>query len=553
MGFLVYLLPWFVQRHWKSAVGFGLLGAVLVWLERWLLAPADTFWGLALGLAVNAFLSTLPGLLLAVARKNLGGRPGLILSGLKVGIAVLIPLALWVTTGALFRAQDYYQMGHVKVAQSGAEALSEADIHAIVVVPEETARNKARQVVGQYGSQFRVGNFYLQRYQGQLIWAAALEPDSWLTQLNAGTSPGYVIVSATDETAPARLVTGYKMKYTQDGFFGQWLPRAIRSKYPDAVFSEFSFELDEQGRPYWVGSAAHYEIGLNAARVDSVILVDPETGDSQRVPLSEMPDWVDQAVPEHLAADYAHWWGQYELGFWNAQFTQRGVKKLTNVSSEGRSMVGVNGTTGHFYYFSGMTSSNSKDTSLIGYMLVDARTGEMIFHQVPGISSEENIGRVVENEFKAQKYVAGYPLPYNIYGRFTWVVPVLDSHENGQLMAVALVSEDATTVASGKNLTDALRLYKARMSGKKGAGPTDTATLLKLSGTVDRIAQATDQGTSVYYMVLVEKPGKVFTAPLGLSPHLTVTKPGDKVVLEYAETNEVLVPVTGFHNLELER
>ncbi|HEY3367070.1 MAG TPA: hypothetical protein VGK74_18610 [Symbiobacteriaceae bacterium] len=170
---------------------------------------------------------------------------------------------------------------------------------------------------------------------------------------------------------------------------------------------------------------------------------------------------------------------------------------------------------------------------------------------MPGISSEENIARVVENEFKAQKYSAGYPLPYNVYGRFTWVVPVLDSPGNGQLMSVSLVSADAGTVSSGKNMPDALRQFKARMSGAKGAGPTDTAKLVKVEGTVARISPATDQGTSMYYLILTSMPGKVFTAPLGMSPYLPVTKPDDKVALEYADTTETLVPVTSFRNLNL--
>jgi hypothetical protein len=559
MGFLIYWAPWCVQRTWRAAVVSAVVGALVVWFERWLIAPADTFWGLAIGLAVNLIMSAI--LSLGALRPTalptkvvpLIRGTGLLLTGAKLLVGVLIPIALWAASGGLFRSSDYYQMGRVSVQSSPTDALAETDIHAIVVVPEETAKNKARQVIGQYGSQFQLGKFYLQRYKEQLVYVAVLEPTSLFTQWSAGVSPGYVLVSATDETAPAQLVTGYKIKYTEQGYWNQWVNRVVRSRYPTAVLGEFSFELDEQGKPWWVGSGAHYEVGMVAARVDQAIVVNPETGESQSYKLSEVPEWMDQVIPESLAASYTTWWGKYGSGFWNAVFTQRNVKVITNVATGQHLMAGVNGKNGHFYYFSGMTSSNGKDTSLIGYMLVDGRSGTMIFQQVPGISSEENIVKVVQNEFKAQRYVSGYPLPYNIYGHFTWVVPVLDSTENGQFMSVALVSADATTIASGKTMTDALRQYKVRMTGKKGPGPTEQAAATKLSGVVERVAQATDQGSSIFYLVMTDRPGKVFTAPLSISPHLAVTKPGDHVVLEYSETNELMVPVTTFHNQDLEK
>jgi hypothetical protein len=551
LGFLIYVAPWFAQRTPMRAVVFGIFGALLVLIERWLTVPADTGWSLALGFVFNAVLSTVLGAGLSLIKRQPLTLASKLTTFGKLGLVVLILLAMMLSSMPLFRAGSYYRLGNVQVKQDGSDAFSEIDINSIVVVPLETAQNKARQVVGQFGSQFSLGNFYLQRFQNQLVYVAPLEPNDIWAQWNAGTSPGYVTISATDSSAPAKLVTGFKLKYTQQSFLNQWVDRRARSAYKEPLFIEFSFELDEDGKPFWVGSAGHYAVGTDGIKVDQAVVVDAQSGAVASYPLDKLPDWIDQAIPEANAAQYTEWWGLYGGGYWNSVFTQRGVKKLTHTGSTGRSMVGVNGADGRFRYFSGLTSPNPKDTSLVGYMLVDARTGAMTFHQVPGVSSEENITRVVENEYKAQKYVAGYPLPYNIYGRFTWVVPVLDSHDNGQWMGVALVTEDASTVVTGKSLPEALRLFKARMSGVNGAGPTATAKTEQFAGTIERIAQATEQGTSVYYMVLTEKPGKVFTAPLGLNPHLTVTRPGDKVALEYADTGEGLIPVTAFRNLNL--
>ncbi|HEY3367071.1 MAG TPA: hypothetical protein VGK74_18615 [Symbiobacteriaceae bacterium] len=372
MGFLVYLLPWVVQRRRKTAVIAGLVGVLIVAYERWQIVPADTGWTLMAGFAVNAVLSAVFGLVASIRTTD---RVGFLMFAGKLAAAAVLGLALLGASAPMFHARQYHALGGVTVKAAGSEAFSDIDITELVVVPQETARNKARQVVGQYGSQFSIGKFYLQKFKGDLVYAAVLEPTGLFTQMSAGASPGYVVVSATDQSAPAKLVTGFSFRYTEDGFWGHWLPRYVRAQFPAKVFSEFSFELDETGRPFWVGSAGHYAIGVGAVKIDSVIVVDPQTGEATLYPLDRIPDWIEQAVPEEVAAAYARWWGEYELGWWNSVLTQRGVKVLTEVTSAGRQMVGVNGADGKFRYFSGMTSPNKSDTSLIGYMVIDSALG----------------------------------------------------------------------------------------------------------------------------------------------------------------------------------
>ncbi len=553
IGFLLYWLPWPLQRTMRRAVGFGLLGAVIVFLERWLILPADTPWNLALGLALNALLAALISNLPfeMVEKKAHINRAEVRALTVKVGTGLLILIATWTVSSPIFHASSYQQTGQIKALPAAPNVFDEIDIHSLVLVPEETARNKAMQVVGAHGSQFSLGEFYLQRVNGQLVWISPLEFAGLFAQFSAKVSPGYVSISATDPLAGAKLVDGQQFRYMEDGFFGQSVYRHVRSLYPEKILMEASLEVDDAGKAYQAVSAGHYTVGRGAAVVDGVILVDAASGESQYYALADVPAWVDQVVPANVAAEYITWWGKYSSGWLNSLFGKRDVKIPTEVTSGARIMAGVNGPDGQFYWFTGLTSPNPQDNSLIGVALVNARSGEAEFVPVASVASEEYVVSAVESRYKAERYGSGYPLPYTIYGQFTYVAPVVDTN-NGQWQAVAFVSGDGSRMGVGRDLDEALRQYKSELGRRVGTAPGDQAKMAQISGTIERIAPVTERESVVYYVVLKEAPKKVFLAPIGLSPYLPVSQPGDPVRMQYAETGETLVPATSFSNPALE-
>lgn len=42
------------------------------------------------------------------------------------------------------------------------------------------------------------------------------------------------------------------MKYTTSDHFNRNIYRHLRFKYPTYIFNDLSFEVDEEGTPYWV-------------------------------------------------------------------------------------------------------------------------------------------------------------------------------------------------------------------------------------------------------------------------------------------------------------
>ncbi len=142
------------------------------------------------------------------------------------------------------------------------------------------------------------------------------------------------------------------------------------------------------------------------------------------------------------------------------------------------------------------------------------------------------------------------PILYNVYGKMVSIVPVLGaSHTyNG----VAIVELDNLQVVYGKDQYIALREFqqKISMSGQQIA-PNTQHSQRTLEGEVARFASETKtQGTM--YFILVNNQNRLFTGSSQLSPKLPLTQAGDKVKIEFIETDEDVVTMMAFDNLNLQ-
>ena len=491
-------------------------------------------WIVGILLIVDFFLWSEEGSLLQIVN----GVIGLVLVVSFLYMTIIYPHTIY---GELFSLVQ----GEVKE-----ERLESMDIEHIPVVPLEYAKYKGEKVLGQVKnySFYEVGHYSKQKIDNELYWVAPIVFEGYFSSRKAGTIPGYIKVSAEDEKRQPELVTGYEMKYVPSAYFGNNLYRIVRKKYPEIVIMEASFEPDENGKPYYAVTYGHYKNYRNGHKVDGVIMFDPVTGKMKDYKMDEVPDFVDQTIPLDVAEDYNIYYGEYKHGFKNRFFTKRDIHSPTGWES-GEEVVGVFGPNGRMYWFTDHTTSSNESTSMVGYSLMDARSGEFTYYigsrgYLNGYAALE----AVNKSFEKDKWFGTQPILYNIYGQDTWVIPVIDG--NGLLRSISLVHAESGSVTYSSNKRKLFEQYKNMLATnqiKSDNIPTNISELKEIEGTVLRVEKiSTPEGTIV--KVLLIDSDKIFNIDGDLIPYSLFTKEGDRVSIKYIDNEESNVTVREFKN-----
>ena len=72
------------------------------------------------------------------------------------------------------------------------------------------------------------------------------------------------------------------MRYMPSALFNERLERKLRFLYPTEIFDEISFEVDNEGNPYWIVPTVKYKgIGIRK-EIAGVIIFDPITGKANK-------------------------------------------------------------------------------------------------------------------------------------------------------------------------------------------------------------------------------------------------------------------------------
>ncbi len=251
-----------------------------------------------------------------------------------------------------------------------------------------------------------------------------------------------------------------------------------------------------------------------------------------------------------MAEQHNDWFGRFVHGYWNSLFTKRDMHLPTQW--EGVSDVfGVVGPDARFYWFTGHTAAAGRDDSLMGYTMMDGRTGEITYYRY-AVGFFNEAAAVSSVNAAVADFVGWHgaqPLLYNLYGAEAYVVPVLS--DTNILKAVGIVNARTGRTIVEPTLLKAVLAYKQYLGQGIGAViPTDVAFLQSLEGEVLRVGAATTEGTTLFYFRL-EGSNRIFTATATLSPHVALTQPGDRVAIAYLDTAEEVVPLATFRNLEM--
>ena len=464
------------------------------------------------------------------------------LSAVIIAVPWILIVAVMVLCSVFFQWKVYRdQLGEPEIKKFDNEVQA-IDVAQIPIVDENLALQLAQKKLGErpaLGSQVALYSATIQMVDGELVWVVPLYHSGffkWLTNLSG--TPGYIVVSATN-TNDVRYVEGYKIKYHPGSYLLFDITRKVRFG-PGLMtgITDYSFELDDEGQPYWAISTYKNSRGFSLPEADGIILLNATTGQMDRYGMDEVPEWVDRVQPEDFVLTQIANRGNYVHGIFNF------ANKDKYRPSEGHNIVYNNG---RCYLFTGLTSVGADD-SAIGFIMVDMVTKEPIMYEMSG-ATEEAAQRSAEGRVQDLKYRATFPIILNIDSQPTYFMTLKDNI--GLIKQYAFVSvTNYSTVGTGESVSAAMRDYenKLRSDGVTTIGKLG-GVVEQLEGTILRISGEYSGGNTVYKFLLSEKPDILFIAESTAGAELALTQPNDKIQVEYSLSSDGTAEVTSFDNL----
>lgn len=470
----------------------------------------------------------------------------LIILGVLLVYIVILPIG----SSKMLRTQAHQQLiGKVDSGDKISNHIAPISLDEIRVVDEDLAYLLGDKILGSQpalGSQVQLGEFYIQKMNNQLYWVAPLLHSGFFKWLNnqEGTA-GYVMVSATNER-DVRLVQNVagkeiKIKYQPNAYFGSEIHRHIyMNGFSTVGLTDFTFEIDDTGKPYWVVTKYAKKIGFSGDDATGVVIVDAQSGAIQEYDLQHVPAWVDRVQPIHIVEEQLNDWGEFVHGYWN--FSNANKLQITE------DMTLVYGKDNKSYWYTGLTSVG-KDESAVGFVLVDTRTKKATFYKQSG-ATEYAAQSSAQGKVQEKGYVASLPIPYNINNIPTYVMTLKD--KGGLVKMFAMVSiHDYTIVGVGNTMRETLMAYKNayNMSGNNIKAESNTSQK-KIISEVTRIQNDVKNGNSYYYFTVKDYP-KIFVGSSQLSNQLPITRVGDGVEISFDVDNEEVIDVSSFKNTSI--
>lgn len=470
-----------------------------------------------------------------------------------IGIAILYAFVLpFFTSHPVFRNEEYRNLiGKVTNGDKLTNHIAPISMNEIRVVDESLAYLLGEKILGSQpalGSQAQLGEFFIQKVNGKLYWIAPLEHSGFFKWLNnkKGTT-GYVMVSASNER-DVKLVQEVNgkpifLKYQQEAYFQSNLHRYLYfNGYNTVGLTDFSFEIDDAGVPYWVVTKYKKQVGFSGNDATGVVVVNAQNGDIKEYSIKNTPSWVDRIQPISFIKDQLNDWGEYVKGYWN--FSNENKLQITE------DLTLVYGKDNKSYWYTGITSVG-KDESAVGFVLVDTRTKQTTFYKQSG-ATEIAAQSSAQGKVQEKGFVASLPIPYNINNIPTYVMTLKDN--GGLVKMYAMVSiSDYTIVGTGNTMREALTAYRTAFNSSGNKINLDSKSAKKVvESTIIRIQNDVKNGNSFYYFTVKDYPN-IFVGSSQISNQLPITAVGDLVKISFDIDTEEIVDVSTFENISLKK
>ena len=420
--------------------------------------------------------------------------------------------------------------------------IEQADYSTIPFIDRDSAvllGNRTMGTMADYVSQFEISDLYSQiNYQDAPVRVSPLnyaDVFKWWSNHNTGI-PAYVIVNmSTQDTQIVRLED--PIYYSDSDPFFNNVDRHVQLSHPFYIFGEKSFEIDDNGKPYWIYPVIDYTVGLfGGETVSRVVLCDASTGECQDLAIDEVPQWVDRAYPADLLIQQYNWSGALSGGWINSWLGQSGVKQTTP-GSDGQLGYNYIAKDDDVWVYSGVTSATA-DNSIIGFVLINQRTAESKFYPVAG-ATEESAMSSAEGQVQNLKYESTFPLLINVDNQPTYFMALKDNA--GLVKKYAMIDiQRYQNVAVGDTLEETEKSYKKLLRANGVSTDDDSGKATKTdgtaTGTVSLISPVVLDGNSHYY-VMLNGDGTLYDCPVANVVDIVRFKEGDSVTLTVSGDN----------------
>lgn len=538
----------------RALVALSVVALLVLAVSYWWFHPAlnirsTQVWNWILIICVLAFFS------LSVAAVRSFKRAKLFRALRLLPAAVVAVFLVGLLMGAPFIPGNAARYASVLKTTEGvfSEDIEQVDYSEVPVIDRASAAllgNRAMGSIPEYVSQFEISPAYSQiNYQGRPVRVSPLvyaDLFKWFSNRDQGI-PAYVLVDMVTQQAEV-VKLDQPIKYSESEPLSRNIDRYVQLKYPTYMFDSKSFELDDEGSPWWVFPVQKRTIGLfGGETIARVVLVNASSGETQDYAIEDCPDWVDRAYPSDLLVRQYNWSGAYQSGWLNSWLGQQGVVHVSSTAStagDGSADVGYNyiAQGKDIYLYAGVTSVTA-DNSNVGFILVNQRTGESHYYPVAG-ATEESAMASAEGQVQDLGYHSTYPLLLNVSGQPTYFMSLKD--DAGLVKMFAMINvERYQNVAMGDSVAECQENYLAMLSGDgvlSDAEAQAAGVQQEVSGKIATIAQAVIDGNSHFYVTL---EGDDAIYDFALPKQLAIVKygVGDEIAFSHTDKKGGVVPV----------
>lgn len=470
---------------------------------------------------------------------------------LIIPVAVLVVGAIgWLLSQSFFpgNAAKYASILQTESLDFATD-IEQVDYSEVPVIDRDAAEilgDKQMGTISEYVSQFEVDSLYSQiNYNGSPVRVSPLnyaDLFKWLTNREEGI-PAYALVNmTTQETQIVRIsdidgAEGQGIKYSASEPLARNIDRYVQLKYPFYMFDEKSFEIDENGHPWWICPVQTKTIGLfGGTTITRAVMCDAVTGECQDLAVEDIPEWVDRVYPSELVLTQYNWYGAYNNGWLNSWLGQKSVVKTTP---------GTDGQLGYNYIakdddvwvYTGVTSATS-DSSIVGFVLVNQRTAESHFYSIAG-ATESSAMESAEGQVQNLRYTATFPILINVSNQPTYFMALKDSAGTVKKFAM-LDIQRYQNVAIGDTVAECQKSYEALLA-TNGVDLGPSGDLKTKTGVIARMAQAVIESNSHFY-VKIEGDEAIYDFALPNMLDIVGYGVGDTITFTYIEgasTNSV--------------
>ncbi len=526
-----------------AAIGYVVIGASVYYIQ---LPPlnwhAPEFWTyvvlmvglLAVPLIIVSFIPT-------TTYYNVNYKKVAIVLASALAFSVGFPMLASGASIRLFNASEY--ASRINVENVEFSEIEEVDFTKTPVIDRSTTEALGDRVMGQMSdlvSQFNVSNEYTQiSYDNSVYRVTPLEYADffkWLTNQAQGV-PAYIKVNSTNGEATLVRLEDLgldNMKYVPSALFNNNLERHLRFSYPTEIFGSPSFEIDEEGKPWYVCTTYTYK-GVGAKKsVTGAVFVDPIDGSSQKYATKDIPAWADRVYPESLIIEEINDYGSLQDGYINSIIGQKNVV----VSSEGYNYIEKDGD---IWLYTGITSV-TKDASNLGFVLVNMRTHETLRMSAPG-ANETSAMKSAEDEVKNYGYEATFPILVNVNGNPTYMLSLRapsSDESNGVIKQYAMIDVEDYQKVVTVDVDEGFDALKKKMIDAQGGETPKEEETLKKQITIASIEKVFVEGNTKYYFADVEGNKYKMDFATKYEEVLPFIKVGDTITINYNESEGII-------------